>query len=146
MLNGLGRGVLTYQMDQFTTQAYDLQFGTNVLGSYLFTKLLIPLMEETAATMPPTDPVRVIELTSDAHLINANPFSLIDYGTLKAGKGRDSTNAVNLYSQSKTGNILVSKARARLLVGKNIVNMSVNPGMAYHHPRSDLWTHFMKVV
>lgn len=121
-------GVLATETDVFTTQGYDLQFGTNVLGPYFFSKLLMPLMEATAATLPATDPVRLLELTSDAHLINTNVTTIINYDTMKSGKGRDGTNAVQLYAQSKSGNLLVSKARARLLAGKNIVSIGVHPG------------------
>lgn len=127
-LTRFGSGVMINEMDAFTVQGYDMQFGTNVIGHYLFTKLLIPLMEATAATLPPTDPVRVVELSSDAHLINPTTFTLIDYNSLRGGKGRDKANGIQMYSQSKTGNILVSKARARLLTGKNIISMAVNPG------------------
>ncbi|KIM31765.1 hypothetical protein M408DRAFT_237931 [Serendipita vermifera MAFF 305830] len=121
-------GILSTEMDVFTAQGYDQQFGTNVLGHYFFSKLLMPLMESTAATLPSNDPVRLVELTSDGHVFNTNSYTLIDYDTLKPGKGRDRMDPLQSYYQSKSGNLLVSKARARLLTGKNTVSICVHPG------------------
>jgi retinol dehydrogenase 12 len=122
--------------DLLTAQNYDLQFGTNVIGHYFLSKLLIPLMEATAATLPPTDPVRLIELTSDGHLSNANKgVELINYDSIIPGKTRDGTGSMQLYFQSKSGNVLVSSARARLFSGKNMISITVHPGMS---PQDDL--------
>jgi retinol dehydrogenase-12 len=35
-----------------TAQDYELQMGTNVLGSFLLTKLLLPIIEKTAKSSP----------------------------------------------------------------------------------------------
>lgn len=35
-----------------SVDGYDLQFGTNVLGPYLFTKLLLPALIHTAQASP----------------------------------------------------------------------------------------------
>jgi len=121
--------------DVLTAQNYDLQFGTNVLGHYLLSRLLIPMMERTAASLPPTDPVRLIEVTSEGHHMNAHTGAeLINYDTLRPGKARNATKASQRYFQSKSGNVLVARARARHLEGKNIVTMVVHPGM--HLPPS----------
>jgi len=125
------RGVMNAPKNLITAQNYDLQFGTNVIGHYFLSKLLIPLMETTAATLPPTDPVRLIELTSDGHLSNANKGAeLINYDSILLGQTRDGTGSMQLYCQSKSGNILLSSARARLFSGKNMISMSVHPGMS----------------
>jgi retinol dehydrogenase 12 len=119
-------------MELLTAQNYDLQFGTNVLGHYLLSKLLIPIMEATAATLPHTEPVRLIELTSDGHLINSfTGKGIINYDTLRSGQVRDAKRTSQLYFQSKSGNLLVARARARLLAGKNITTIAVHPGMQY---------------
>lgn len=123
-------GVMVPPLNMFTTQGYDLQWGTNVLGHYLLTKLLLPTMEATAATMSPTDPVRIIDISSSTHFININTgANIISYETLHGdSKVRTRLGDLGLYSQSKSGNILVAQARARLLKGHNIVSMSVHPG------------------
>ena len=46
----LNSGVMYPPMELLTAQSYNLQFGTNVIGHYLLSKLLIPLMERTAVT------------------------------------------------------------------------------------------------
>lgn len=44
------RGVFGPPISDKTVQGYDLQFGTNVLGHFLFTKLLLPTMIRTVDT------------------------------------------------------------------------------------------------
>lgn len=40
-------------LDMKTANGYDLQFGTNVLGHYLFTVCLLPVLIHTAQTRRP---------------------------------------------------------------------------------------------
>ena len=35
-----------------TKDGYEVQWGTNVVGHFAFTKLLLPILEATAATSP----------------------------------------------------------------------------------------------
>jgi retinol dehydrogenase 12 len=86
-------------------------------------------MEMTAASLPTSEPARIVELTSDSH--NLNPWSgsgVINYEAVRDSTMRSSVSGRDLYSHSKSGNVLVAKARARLLTGKNIISISVNPG------------------
>ena len=41
-------GVMAAPVEMKTSNGYDLQFGTNVLGHYLFTMLLMPTLIHTA--------------------------------------------------------------------------------------------------
>jgi retinol dehydrogenase 12 len=120
-------------MDRFTTQGYDLQFGTNVLGPYLLTKSLLPIMEATAATTSAADPVRIVDLSSSTHFLTTyTGADIICYESLHGeSKIRTRIGDLGLYSQSKSGSILVSQARARLLKGQNIVSISVHPGAIF---------------
>lgn len=43
-------GVMNPPIDTKTANGYDLQFGTNVLGHYLFTISLLPILIHTAQT------------------------------------------------------------------------------------------------
>lgn len=43
-------GVMAAPVDMKTSNGYDLQFGTNVLGPYLFTVSLLPILIHTAQT------------------------------------------------------------------------------------------------
>jgi NAD(P)-dependent dehydrogenase (short-subunit alcohol dehydrogenase family) len=139
---------MTPEMDMLTKQGYDLQFGVNVLGHYYLTKLLIPILERTAATLPSTDPVRIIETSSDGHLVSpTNSGYIINYETLLPGKARTSAGKFPLYAQSKSGNILVSNARARYLENKNIASMSVHPGeLSIPHSSSLIPLFFLDTV
>lgn len=90
-------------IEQLTVQNYDLQFGTNVLGHYLFSKPLIPLMETTTAPLPAMQPVCLVKLASSVHLLNHfTSKELINYDTLQLGEARDANRMSQLYSQSKS--------------------------------------------
>ncbi|KAJ6556182.1 NAD(P)-binding protein [Mycena capillaripes] len=56
-------GVMGPPIEQLTAQGYDLTFGTNVLGHFYLTKLLLPTLLATAA---PGKPARVINTSSTA--------------------------------------------------------------------------------
>ena len=86
-------------------------------------------MEMTAASLPTSEPARIVELTSDSH--NLNPWSgsgVINYEVVRDNTARSQASSSDLYCHSKSGVLLVAKARARLLTGKNILSISVNPG------------------
>lgn len=128
-------GVATPPLDQLTTQGYDLTFGTNVLGHYYLSKLLIPILERTSNS---TQPTRIIDVAADGHLLNANSgANVIDYETLIPGKKRTDAGGPQLYVQSKSGNIIMSQARARILKGKGVASISLNPGSLRSHPHDD---------
>ncbi|KIJ36650.1 hypothetical protein M422DRAFT_782174 [Sphaerobolus stellatus SS14] len=69
-------------LDQFTVQGYDLQFGTNTLGRYYFTMLLLPALQRTTGTNMTGKKARVINGSSIGH-IDA-PIE-IPWNVLKAG-------------------------------------------------------------
>ena len=45
-------GVMLPPMGSKSAQGYELQIGTNALGPFLFTKLLMPILKKTAETAP----------------------------------------------------------------------------------------------
>jgi NAD(P)-dependent dehydrogenase (short-subunit alcohol dehydrogenase family) len=79
-----------------TAQGYELQLGTNVLGHYLFTKLLLPTLEKTAQQLPNQgyNVVRIINTSSNGHV-----------GAPAGGFKFEDPNGINskwtLYGQSK---------------------------------------------
>lgn len=87
-------GVMIPPVDQLTAQKFDLQFGTNVLGHFYLTKLLLPTL---LATATPENPARVINTSSLASL----GVSTIDFNTVKDSPARKKFGTSNLYSQSK---------------------------------------------
>ncbi|KZV80273.1 NAD(P)-binding protein, partial [Exidia glandulosa HHB12029] len=67
-LDGLinNAGVMGSPADMLTSEGYDLQFGTNVLGHWYFTKLLLPVLVATSDAHPEDKP-RVIHVSSNGH-------------------------------------------------------------------------------
>ncbi|KAJ7930497.1 NAD-P-binding protein [Mycena leptocephala] len=122
-------------IDQLTAQKYDLQFGTNVLGHFYLTKLLLPML---LATATPDAPARVINTSSFlSHLV-----SCVDFNTVKESPKRKKVGASKLYGQSKFGNILFSNELSRRFGEQNIVSVALNPG----NIRTDLQRHIGGVV
>ncbi|KAG8694781.1 hypothetical protein FRC08_008267 [Ceratobasidium sp. 394] len=123
-------GIMAPPIDMKTSTGYDIQFGTNVLGHYLFTVLLLPVLIHTARTSP-RGHARVVNVSSGAHWIA--PKGGIDYSTLvpndptsearrkKLGTGR-------LYAQSKWGNIAFANELARRYESQGIISTSLHPG------------------
>lgn len=88
-------------IEQVTTDGYDLQFGTNCLGHWYFTKLLMPTLLE-AAQNSPKGSVRIITTSSSAHIFHGPGFS---WETLQKGEAatpsRQKLGTFGLYAQSK---------------------------------------------
>ncbi|KAG9105160.1 hypothetical protein FRC07_009558, partial [Ceratobasidium sp. 392] len=124
-------GVYAPPLSALTKEGYDLQFGTNVLGHFLFTKLLLPTMIHTARASPHAGGIaRVINVSSIMHL--SAPTGGINYTSLEprskeAEKIRKAMGPDGLYAQSKWGLIALSNELARRYAEKGIVSIAVNP-------------------
>ncbi|CEL63229.1 putative oxidoreductase C736,13 OS=Schizosaccharomyces pombe (strain 972 / ATCC 24843) GN=SPCC736.13 PE=3 SV=1 [Rhizoctonia solani AG-1 IB] len=98
-------GVMISPTDLKTVNGYDLQFGTNVLGPYLFTTLLLSTLIHTAQTSPLAGgTARVINASSSVHWVA--PRGGINYASLApndkdADKIRYQMGPTSLYAQSK---------------------------------------------
>ncbi|KAE9390280.1 NAD(P)-binding protein [Gymnopus androsaceus JB14] len=111
--------------DMLTAQGFDLQFGTNTLGHFYFTMLLLPTLISTAKATPGNKgKVRVVNVSSYAH----HSFPKMKYETFKDGPERSKMSKMSLYGQSKTGNILFSNELAKRYGDQGIVSISVHPG------------------
>ncbi|KAJ7786444.1 hypothetical protein B0H16DRAFT_1490490 [Mycena metata] len=91
-------GVMNTPIDQLTKQGFDFQFGTNVIGHYLLTKCLLPLLLATAQSAPDKK-ARIVHQSSSAQLF---------LGSAK------------MYMESKFGNIVLSNELARSVNPGNI--------------------------
>ena len=92
-----------------TKDGYDLQFGTNVLGPFYFTKLLIPALIAGVASSPDHH-TRVVTTSSSSAYIDT-----INWDTLKDTPQRRKASTETLYNQSKfvsTSPICVSETEA----------------------------------
>ncbi|TDL27096.1 hypothetical protein BD410DRAFT_836171 [Rickenella mellea] len=66
------RGVMAPPIKDLTSDGYyDLQFGTNVLGHFYFTKLLPPTLISTSAHHSSDGKVRILTTSSSTHLFGA---------------------------------------------------------------------------
>ncbi|KAJ6476979.1 NAD(P)-binding protein [Mycena sanguinolenta] len=120
-------GVMEPPTHMLTAQGLDLQFGTNVVGHFFLTELLIP-----ALTAPRSVPARIINLSSSGHR-NAPPDTGIEFGSLNGGEQRDfwiaewgTAAPTYLYGQSKLGNILISNHLAAKY--DTLVSTALHPG------------------
>ncbi|KAF5338971.1 hypothetical protein D9611_008806 [Ephemerocybe angulata] len=116
-------GVMLPPLSDVTADGYDLQFGTNVLGHFYFTKLVLPALLKGAKTSG-DGTARVLNTSSGASLFASG----IDFNTLKDGPARKKTFSGLLYNQSKLGNILFSNELARRYGDQGIVSAAMNPG------------------
>ncbi|KAJ7097006.1 NAD-P-binding protein [Mycena crocata] len=127
-------GVMDPPVEQLTVQKYDLQFGTNVLGHFYLTKLLLPTLISTAAKKEPT---RVINTSSFASTASGLRNG-IDFNWVKDTPARLKVAPRILYAQSKLGNVLFSNELHRRYFAQDIVSVSLHPGnlkseLARHH-------------
>ncbi|KAH8834838.1 NAD(P)-binding protein [Flagelloscypha sp. PMI_526] len=113
-------GVMVSPMEMLTAQGYDLQFGTNVLGHFFFTKLLLPTMQRTAKNSQ----VRIINTSSSGHYAGALDFS----GIWVDGAKRNKKSPGDMYVQSKNGNVVFSNELVRRYGNDNIISHSLHPG------------------
>ncbi|KAF9484233.1 NAD(P)-binding protein [Pholiota conissans] len=116
-------GVMMPPIDMLTAQGYDLQFGTNVLGHFYFTKLLIPALLAGAKSSP-DGVARVVNTSSSASLLTSD----VDFNTLTDTEARKKKSSINLYWQSKLGNVLFANELNRRYRDQGIVATSLNPG------------------
>lgn len=103
-----------------TEEGYEIQFGTNHVGHFLLTKLLMPTLLRTASE--PDSDVRIVNLSSEGHkLAPRGGLALKDARTDMA-----SYNTWVRYGQSKLANILFTKELSRRY--PNIRSVAVHPG------------------
>lgn len=103
-------GVMLTPMDSVTAHGHDMQFGTNVLGHFYLTQLLLPILISSAKTSSDQH-VRVVNVSSNAHWVAPQPKNggPIVYDTLIDGHTRRKYSNSRLYSQSKAVRGLIEK-------------------------------------
>jgi NAD(P)-dependent dehydrogenase (short-subunit alcohol dehydrogenase family) len=96
-----------------TEDGFEHTFGVNYLGHYLFTRLLLPVLESST-------PSRVVNVSSEMH----RPITSIDWDALHR---RGSWIGIHEYRVSKLGNVLFSKELARRF--DDVEAVSLHPGL-----------------
>ena len=115
-----------------STDGYEIQFGTNYMGPTLFTKLLLPLLQQTAAT--PNSDVRIVNLSSE--LFKMAPTQGIIFADL--GTPMRKSNSVARYGQSKLANYFFSKTCAQKY--PEIKSVALHPGVV----NTGIWENMYK--
>lgn len=107
-----------------TKDGYEVQFGTNYLGHFLLTSLLLPTLRKTASQ--PDSDVRVLSISSAAwQMAPSSPSRLLSLMT-----STDDLLACNRWTRygiSKAGNILLASELARRY--PEITSVSIHPGV-----------------
>ncbi len=102
-----------------TRDGFETQLGTNHLGHYLLTELLLPALEQGA-------PSRVVILSSCYHDVAQGREGHIDFDDLMFE--RRSYDGWAAYAQSKLANLLHARSLAKRVKDKGITAVSVHPG------------------
>lgn len=118
----INNGGLAGQRGQ-TKDGFELAFGTNHLGHYLFTRLLLDRLKQAGTA-------RIVNVASRSHYRAKG----IDFGKLR-GKTRSFT-AMPEYSVSKLSNVLFTKELAKQLAGTGVTTYAVHPGVV----ATEIWT------
>ncbi|KAF7344468.1 putative Short-chain dehydrogenase [Mycena sanguinolenta] len=115
-------GVSQPPLGSASKQGIELQLATNCLGPFLFTQLLLPLLEATAKDSS-RGSVRVVWTGSQIVELSAPPSGLVMAEVHNPPKDKTRN-----YVNSKTGNMFLASELARR--SKDVVSVSLNPGAA----------------
>jgi retinol dehydrogenase 12 len=105
-----------------TASGFDMAFGTNHIGHFLLTKLLLDCLKASS-------PARVVTVASEMHY----KAKVFDWSTLQQPK--KSLTGMPEYSLSKLANVLFSAELARRLKGTGVTTYAVHPGVV----ATDIW-------
>jgi len=105
-----------------TKDGFEITFGTNHLGHYLFTRLLLDRIKETKGA-------RIVNVSSKSHY----RAKKIDWSVLR--DKTHSTTGLREYEVSKLANVLFTKELARKLEGSGVTTYAVHPGVV----ATDAW-------
>lgn len=108
-----------------TQDGFELQFGTNVLGHFALTGLLMPALERSAALAASQEKrPRVVTVASIAH-----KRGKIDFEDLQAKR---KYNPMTSYQQSKLGDLMFSRELERRLEAQSsgVISIAAHPGVA----------------
>lgn len=128
----------------WTKEGIEAQFGSNHIGHFLFTNLLLPLLLASSSSSTP-GAVRVVNLTSLGHRLS--PVRFHDYNfegkeipdeekpadlpPMFAKSSEDGYNGFLAYGQAKSANVLYSVSLTEKLRSKGIVSYAVHPGCKF---------------
>jgi len=112
-----------------TVDGFEMHFGTNHLGPYLFTRLLTPLLKKTA-------PARIVVVSSHGHY-SARKMNFDHFQGFTRSRW-----SFPEYATSKLCNVLFAKSLAKNLEGTGISVYSLHPGII----ASEIWRNFPQPI
>jgi NAD(P)-dependent dehydrogenase (short-subunit alcohol dehydrogenase family) len=115
-----------------TVDGFEVQIGTNHLGHFLLTELLLPALRKGT-------PSRIVNVSSCFHDLANGREGRIDFEDLHFE--RRPYDGWSAYAQSKLANVLHAKQLAKRLEGSGVSAASVHPGWV----RTNLIRHSMPV-
>ena len=115
-------GVMAPPTRQQTADGFELQFGTNVLGHFALTGLLLPLLQQAAERSAAAP--RIVTIASIAHKRGELNFDDLQYERNYA--------PMKTYQQSKLANLMLALEMDRRLraAGSPILSVAAHPGVA----------------
>jgi NAD(P)-dependent dehydrogenase (short-subunit alcohol dehydrogenase family) len=118
-------GVMTPPKRLETKDGFELQFGTNVLGHFALTGLLMPALEKAGekATNEAERP-RVVTIASIAHKRGQIHFDDLQW--------KKTYSPMGAYSQSKLGNVMFAMELERRLTARDsaVMSLAAHPGVS----------------
>ncbi len=119
-------GVLAIGADgpHTSAQGHEIHLGVNVLGTFLLSKLLSPILVSTAKTEP-VGSIRVIWVSSSGTEIVGDKSVSLSIDDLEAHAKKP---AMNRYALSKAGNWLHGVEYAKRFKPDSVVSIALNPG------------------
>lgn len=106
-------GVMMLPKRTLTKDGFEMQFGTNHLGHFLFTNLLLDRIKEAPKA-------RIVNVSSIVYR-----FGSINLSNLNSEQSYGPTTA---YAQSKLANIVFTRGLAKRLEGTNVTANALHPG------------------
>jgi NAD(P)-dependent dehydrogenase (short-subunit alcohol dehydrogenase family) len=107
-----------------TKSGFELAFGINHVGHFLFTLLLVPRLIASA-------PARIVTVASRAH----KRIPGLDFDAVQ--RSTPTWLSIREYQASKLANVLFSAELARKLAGSGVTTYALHPGVI----KSDIWRH-----
>lgn len=108
-----------------TPQGYESHWGINVVGHHALMKYLDDIVIKTAHKSPPGS-VRIVWVSSSATLICPHPGG-INFDDINYENG-PKPNLLELYSQSKIGNVYQAYLWSKNHPDSGVVSVSIDPG------------------
>lgn len=110
-------GIMGLKEYSTTAEGIEMQFGTNHIGHFLLTGLLLPKILEAGKG------ARIVNISSSGYALGGVRFDSYNFDDGK------SYNPWFAYSQSKTANLLFTISLAEMLKDKGIFSFAATPGL-----------------